>query len=61
VNYLIHELASKKGSEYISLEIWTNGSIHPTQALQFALKKLTKLFFNFSEVSKNFVLTKKSN
>lgn len=61
VNYLIHELDSKKGSEYISLEIWTDGSIHPTQALQFALKKLTKLFFNFSEVSKNFVLTKKSN
>lgn len=61
MNYLIHELDSKKGSEYISLEIWTDGSIHPTQALQFALKKLTKLFFNFSEVSKNFVLTKKSN
>lgn len=56
VNYGIQELDSKKGSEYISLEIWTDGSIHPTQALQFALKKLTKLFFKFSEVSKNFVL-----
>lgn len=58
VNYLIQELDSKKGSEYISLEIWTDGSIHPTQALQFSLKKLTKLFFHFSQVSKNFVLNK---
>ena len=53
VNYSLYDLDSKKGSEYISLEIWTDGSIHPTQALNFALKKLTKLFFDFTEVSQN--------
>lgn len=55
VNFFVDELDSKKGSEYISLEIWTDGSLHPTQALDFALKKLTKLFFNFAEVSKNLI------
>lgn len=53
VNYSIYDLDSKAGSEYISLEIWTDGSLHPSQALQFALKKLTKLFFDFTEVSEN--------
>lgn len=47
INYCINELDSKKGLEYISLEIWTDGSIHPTQALEFSLKKLTKVFFDF--------------
>lgn len=51
VNYLINEVESKKNSEYISLEIWTDGSIHPTQALEFSLKKLTKLFFDFLEIT----------
>ena len=51
INYLINEVESKKDSEYISLEIWTDGSIHPTQALEFSLKKLTKLFFNFMEIT----------
>lgn len=51
VNYLIHQLESKKEFEYISLEIWTDGSIHPIQALEFALKKLTKLFFDFMKLT----------
>lgn len=63
VNYIIHESDTNLASEYISLEIWTDGSVHPTQALQFAIKKLTKLFFNFSQlqVSENIISKKNTN
>ncbi len=53
VNYVIHELDAKTGSEYVALEIWTDGSLKPNQALQFSLKQLTKLFYEFAQVSKN--------
>ena len=53
VNYIIHEFDKKTGLEYITLEIWTNGSLTPKQTLIFALKKLTKLFYQFSQVNKN--------
>lgn len=39
----------KKQKEKIILEIWTNGSIHPKQAIQFATKKLVQLFTFFYE------------
>lgn len=39
----------KKKKEKIILEIWTNGSIHPKQAIQFATKKLIRLFTFFYE------------
>lgn len=47
VNYGVHELDTQIGSEYISVEIWTNGSLSPQQALLFGLKQLTKLSFAF--------------
>lgn len=52
VNYVIKELDSKNGSEYIVLEIWTDGSLAPQHILQFALKNLTKLFYQFSQLNK---------
>ena len=47
VNYVIQELDAKQGSEYIVLEVWTDGSVLPDESLQFALKNLTNLFFGF--------------
>jgi len=52
VNYIIKELDSKNGSEYLVFEIWTDGSITPQDILQFALKNLTQLFFQFAQISK---------
>ena len=48
VNYVIKPLNGKKGSEYLVLEVWTNGSVIPQEAVQFALKNLTSLFYQFS-------------
>ena len=50
VNYVIKELDAKKGSEYVVLEIWTDGSLLPQDILQFALKNLTHLFYQFAEL-----------
>lgn len=52
VNYVIKSLNAKQGSEYIVLEVWTDGSIIPYQAVQFALKNLTHLFYQFTFLSK---------
>ena len=48
VNYTIQKLSNFPDQEYISLEIWTDGSIEPDMALKYVLEKLTKLFFNFA-------------
>jgi DNA-directed RNA polymerase subunit alpha len=53
VNFGIYPISSNHTSEYISLEIWTNGSITPHQALEYSLEKLTGLFYNFSKLSKS--------
>jgi DNA-directed RNA polymerase subunit alpha len=50
VNYVIKELDAKNGSEYVVLEIWTDGSLTPQDILQFALKHLTQLFYQFAEL-----------
>ena len=58
VNYVIKALNAKQGSEYIVLEVWTDGSVLPQETVQFALRNLTHLFFQFADVSrstKNFV------
>jgi DNA-directed RNA polymerase subunit alpha len=52
VNYGIHESTVQNTTEYISLEIWTDGSIHPKQALDCALEKLTTLFYEFTRLEK---------
>lgn len=39
----------KKQKEKIIFEIWTNGSIHPKQAIHFATKNLVQLFSFFYE------------
>ena len=52
VNYVINELDTKKESEYIVFEIVTDGSIEPKEALRFAFKQLTKLFYDFTQISK---------
>jgi DNA-directed RNA polymerase alpha subunit len=52
VNYTIKSLNAKQGSEYIVLEVWTDGSVLPQETVQFALKNLTNLFFQFADMSK---------
>lgn len=52
VNYVIKELDAKKESEYVVLEIWTDGSFLPQDILQFALQNLTQLFYQFTELKK---------
>jgi DNA-directed RNA polymerase subunit alpha len=49
VNYLIHEVDGNPNAEYISLEIWTNGSFEPKDFLLCALKKLTQFFYDFAQ------------
>ena len=53
VNYTIQKLSNFPDQEYISLEIWTDGSIEPDTALKYVLEKLTKLFFNFANLANN--------
>ncbi|KAL6766080.1 rpoA (chloroplast) [Auxenochlorella protothecoides x Auxenochlorella symbiontica] len=50
-NFFIQKVSTKQEFEYLILEIITDGSIHPKQALQYSLYKLTKLFFDFTLVS----------
>lgn len=52
VNYVIKSLNAKQGSEYLVLEVWTDGSIFPQESVQFALKNLTQLFYQFAFLSK---------
>mgnify|MGYP003353085333 CR=1 FL=1 len=44
VNYVIKSLSANNESEYVVLEVWTDVSIIPQDAVEFALKKLTNLF-----------------
>jgi DNA-directed RNA polymerase alpha subunit len=53
VNYTIQKLSNFPDQEYISLEIWTDGSITPLQALNYVLEELTKLFFQFTKLASN--------
>lgn len=52
VNYLLENYNSSrfgKPKERILLEIWTNGSLHPRQAIHEAAKILVKIFSPFQE------------
>nr|AYQ95244.1 RNA polymerase alpha subunit [Trochiscia hystrix] len=40
----------KELNNVIILEIWTNGSIHPRQAVYYAFKKLTRLFLKLERI-----------
>lgn len=52
VNFRIDvEEMLEKPKEFISLEIWTNGSIHPRQALHDAVKELLVLFYPLQRVT----------
>lgn len=53
VNYGIKSLNVKQGSEYIVFEVWTDGSILPQEAVDFGLKQLINLFYQFSSFGKN--------
>jgi DNA-directed RNA polymerase subunit alpha len=48
VNYGIKSLNAKQGSEYIVFEVWTDGSLLPQEAVDFGLKQLTHLFYQFA-------------
>ena len=49
VNFLLEADDDFEKKEKIILEIWTNGSIHPRQAIHEAAKSLICLFFPFQE------------
>lgn len=52
VNYILknYNLSFfKKKKEKIILEVWTDGTLHPKQAIHFATKKLLQLFIFFYE------------
>jgi len=51
VNYVIKQLNSTQHSDYIVLEIWTDGSLLPQEALQFALKNVTQFFYQFAALN----------
>ena len=51
VNYTIQKLSNFPDQEYISLEIWTDGSIDPHTTLTYILKRLTTKFFQFANLS----------
>lgn len=53
VNYSIYETNTDYAYEYISLEIWTDGSIQPKEALTLALEKLTRIFYEFTTLQKS--------
>ena len=53
VNFGIHQIPNQPTDEYISFEIWTDGSISPKDALGYALEKLTRIFYDFSAFNKN--------
>ena len=52
VNYLINTIDSKLGIESICLEIWTDGSLTPSQILHYTVNKITKNFYTFAELFK---------
>lgn len=52
VNFGIHKVSTGQDQEYISLEIWTDGSINPKDALNYALEKLTRIFYTFTTLHK---------
>lgn len=52
VNFGIHKVSTGQNEEYISLEIWTDGSINPKEALDYALEKLTRIFYTFTTLNK---------
>ena len=51
VNYVIKQFNSTQNSEYVVFEIWTDGSILPQEALQFALKNVINFFYQFAALS----------
>jgi len=53
VNFGIHQMPIQGNDEYISFEIWTDGSISPNEALGYALEKLTRIFYDFTRFNKN--------
>ena len=55
INYFINSLDDKRGSEYIALEIWTDGSLTPTQILHFAFNQLTNIFYTFTQDTQNII------
>ena len=53
VNFGIHKMPTLATDEYISFEIWTDGSLSPKDALGYALEKLTRIFYDFTLLNKN--------
>jgi len=51
VNYVIKSLNSSQGSDYIILEVYTNGSVLPQECVQYALKNLTHFFYKFASIT----------
>jgi len=56
VNYAIRQFEAEVGKEYIALEIWTDGSITPNLSLEYALERLTQMFYTFTTLQKDFII-----
>jgi DNA-directed RNA polymerase subunit alpha len=53
VNYLIQASDDLQlAKDYIILEVWTNGSIHPRHAIHKAAKALIQLFLPLQQMKK---------
>jgi DNA-directed RNA polymerase subunit alpha len=52
VNYVIQDLDTVNETESITLEVWTDGSLQPHQAVEFAFQQLTYQFYTFTKLSK---------
>ncbi len=53
VNCGIYQFSTESVKEFISIEIWTDGSIYPNQSLDYALQNLTTNFYKFTRLNKN--------
>jgi DNA-directed RNA polymerase subunit alpha len=52
VNYVVEQFGDVwEQKEVVILELWTNGTVHPKQAIQTACNNLSKLFLSLSSVN----------
>lgn len=50
VNYIIQELDANAETEYIILEVWTDGSVKPIQVVKYGIKRLCLLVLDFAKI-----------
>jgi len=61
VNYGIRTFENAPNKEYISLEIWTDGTLDPKDAVDCALQRVTQMFYNLTLLNKNVIKPQNAN